>query len=503
MLRERKIKQKKFSLIGLALLAFTCVCSPKIKQESVLGYRIENNEVVFEFDKTQYSSASQNHKKGKIDFSELKIDQVAVSGEFNGWSQDGWRMVRINENIFQLRKKLSDFEDKMSWQYKFIINENYWVEPPHYIKNRIHIYDPSKGKEYENMLMILPSLKGNTVFKLKGFNTAEEIYLSGSFNNWDTHKHKFGIEKGEWVCRVNLDSGKHFYKFIVDGHWMIDPANPNTEYDRDGNLNSVLYITDEPKPQKPKTDSVLPTNRPLTRFELYGFAQAKNVVLTGSFDSWSKKKYQMERVDSVWKIDLPLPDGKFEYKFLVDGNWMRDPKNPVYSGFPPYDNSVITVGKPDTFRLEGFKNANKVVLSGTFVDWSENKIQAKLINGVWLATVFLESGKHHYKFIVDGEWILDPKNPLKEKTDYVNSVYFKGNTVFEYRLPAQEVFLTGTFNQWEKLKDKMVFDGKKWIYKLNLLPGVYSYRFWVDGKAVADPKNPQQDAFGNSVLKVE
>ena len=35
-------------------------------------------------------------------------------------------------------------------------------------------------------------------------------------------------------------------------------------------------------------------------------------------------------------------------------------------------------------------------------------------DGKWVMKVYLPQGKTRYKFIVDGEWMIDPKNPLWE-----------------------------------------------------------------------------------------
>jgi CubicO group peptidase (beta-lactamase class C family) len=85
-----------------------------------------------------------------------------------------------------------------------------------------------------------PSLQGNTTFRLKGYPNARIVNLAGSFNDWKPGALVCGKENAEWVCRVNLEPGKYFYKFIVDGDWIIDPANPVTEGDGNGNTNSVL-----------------------------------------------------------------------------------------------------------------------------------------------------------------------------------------------------------------------------------------------------------------------
>jgi hypothetical protein len=87
-----------------------------------------------------------------------------------------------------------------------------------------------------------PSLKGNTEFKLKGYSEALVVALAGTFNNWNQSQFICGREGEEWICRIDLEPGKHAYKFIVDGNWLLDPANPNTEDDDYGIKNSVIVI---------------------------------------------------------------------------------------------------------------------------------------------------------------------------------------------------------------------------------------------------------------------
>jgi dienelactone hydrolase len=87
-----------------------------------------------------------------------------------------------------------------------------------------------------------PSLTGNTTFRLKGFQNASVVALAGNFNNWNPRQLFFGKENGQWVCRIDLAPGKYLYKFVVDGEWIIDPENPTSEGDGNGNTNSVLVV---------------------------------------------------------------------------------------------------------------------------------------------------------------------------------------------------------------------------------------------------------------------
>ena len=88
-----------------------------------------------------------------------------------------------------------------------------------------------------------PSLKGNTTFKLKGFEDAFTVTLVGTFNGWNTKQLFFGKENGQWVCRLDLAPGKYLYKFAVDGQWILDPENPLKEHDGRGDTYSVLLKT--------------------------------------------------------------------------------------------------------------------------------------------------------------------------------------------------------------------------------------------------------------------
>jgi hypothetical protein len=92
--------------------------------------------------------------------------------------------------------------------------------------------------------LVLPpaSLKGNTVFRLKGHADARVVAVAGTFNNWNQSQMLFGKEGDGWVCRIDLAPGKYTYKFIIDGDWILDPDNPTTEDDERGFTNSVLVV---------------------------------------------------------------------------------------------------------------------------------------------------------------------------------------------------------------------------------------------------------------------
>jgi len=77
-----------------------------------------------------------------------------------------------------------------------------------------------------------------------------------------------------------------------------------------------------------------------------------------------------------------------------------------------------------TFRLKGHAEASVVALSGSFNNWSQSQLLFGREGGEWVCRVDLEPGVYQYKFVVDGEWLLDPSNPqtAEDEAGNVNNV---------------------------------------------------------------------------------
>ena len=123
-----------------------------------------------------------------------------------------------------------------------------------------------------------------------------------------------------------------------------------------------------------------------------------------------------------------------------------------------------------------------------------------------------------YRYIVDGSWIADPLNPsfvqkigggmislmpmpAKRKIPSVSPLidgdedgHAKVVTFLYQADPGEEVFLAGSFNNWDPfmypLTENPVIPGKYEI-KIRLLPGRYQYNYYYRGRRVKDPLNAQ------------
>lgn len=72
---------------------------------------------------------------------------------------------------------------------------------------------------------------------------------------------------------------------------------------------------------------------------------ARDVKIVGNFTDWETSPISMKKnLLGIWKASINLTPGRYEYKFLVDGEWKNDPRclNCVPNNFGSY-NCVIEV----------------------------------------------------------------------------------------------------------------------------------------------------------------
>ncbi len=53
--------------------------------------------------------------------------------------------------------------------------------------------------------------------------------------------------------------------------------------------------------------------------------EAKEVYLTGEFNHWVTHSLPMKKdKDGIWKTEIKLPPGRYEYKYFADSAWVED-----------------------------------------------------------------------------------------------------------------------------------------------------------------------------------
>lgn len=314
----------------------------------------------------------------------LNAKEVYLSGTFNRWSTTQMPMAR-SDSGWTIKLKLKPGK----YLYKFII-DGQWVPAPF---NRQY---GSDGNIHDNSVVFC----FNHTFVLKGYKNAKEVYVTGSFNGWDPRGLRMFKTNYGWVFPMYLREGTHAYKFLVDGVWMTDPLNKMVVADGAGHFNSLIGIG----------DTVL--------FRLKGYSSSKNVVVTGNFNGWNAVGLKMSKTSDGWQFPYVLSSGNYEYKFVVDGNWITDPANPYTVGFGATKNSFVAVRANHTFIFEDKAGINSVLVTGSFNGWNRDGYRMVLKDRQWTFPIRLKPGKYTYKFIVNGKWVLDPRNELWEENEY-------------------------------------------------------------------------------------
>ena len=86
----------------------------------------------------------------------------------------------------------------------------------------------------------------------------------------------------------------------------------------------------------------------LVRFAISA-PEARSVALVGDFNGWARSGTELfaSEVAGVWTITLPLPPGRHQYAFLIDGErWVVDPTAGIVSDDFGTETSVVTVSGP-------------------------------------------------------------------------------------------------------------------------------------------------------------
>lgn len=72
----------------------------------------------------------------------------------------------------------------------------------------------------------------------------QTIFVAGDFNGWNPSAKQLLDAHGDgvYVARCLILPGRHEYKFIVNGEWILDPANQERSCNERGDWNNVLIV---------------------------------------------------------------------------------------------------------------------------------------------------------------------------------------------------------------------------------------------------------------------
>ncbi|MEX1188900.1 MAG: glycogen-binding domain-containing protein [Bacteroidia bacterium] len=311
--------------------------------------------------------------------------EIILSGSFNQWSTHDLKLKRKDDG-WETTVKLPVGKHL----YKYIVDGK-WVSDKN---NNLEEQD---GYGERNSVYYMT----NHEFRFNPGVDYKKVFLSGSFVDWNPKSIRMIHDKfGSYKLPVYLVDGTYSYKFVADSKWYSDDLNPNKVEDGNAGFNSVISL-----------------GNPYL-FKLIDYPNAESVFLAGDFNDWNPTELALSRNGSKWELPYVLAPGNYQYKFVVDNEWISDPSAELnVDDGVGNKNSLLIIQPNSTFNLTGYPNAKEVYLTGSFNDWSENSFKMKGNGSKWTFQLYLDPGKYTYKFIVDGNWIRDPENELWEENE--------------------------------------------------------------------------------------
>lgn len=474
MRRAITIIRKRAISCCMAMLLLACLQTNA--QVPVKSYTVKNGKMFIALGK-DIQKPSLDSFISKYELYDLDLQACISTGITDTLKKMGWKVDIDNNEMFVISKPLFSADNLNNVADKIIFTQNGNDVSP---QAQAHFgYNRFKNKA--------PFTVADSVvtFFLRGNTNAGKVLLAGSFTNWQTGALPMTRTDSGWTTNVKLATGKHLYKFVIDGNWSVDRDNVNVENDGMGNDNSVYYKTNH-------------------TFSLEGYANAKKVYLAGSFNEWRDRNLLMLHTATGWALPVYLPEGTHTYRFIADGIWFSDPANAdkVPNEFNEF-NSVVRIGKPYLFKVDGYLDAKKVVLFGSFNNWKENELYMNKTATGWELPYTIGPGNYEYRLKIDGK--------LSSDSITRSNLVLVIQPNFTFRLKgyekARKVCLSGDINNWNPASFQMKREGDEWVFKAHLNKGKCRYKFVVDGKWILDPANKlwEQNEYGtgNSVLWID
>lgn len=102
------------------------------------------------------------------------------------------------------------------------------------------------------------------------------------------------------------------------------------------------------KQRSPKPAAVEPPENIPIEFVL-DMPKARSVAVAGNFNNWDPSQTPLRTTDrGVWRAMVPMPVGRYEYRFVVDGQWFNDPSATESTPNPFGSENSIKIVKPPT-----------------------------------------------------------------------------------------------------------------------------------------------------------
>lgn len=134
-------------------------------------------------------------------------------------------------------QEIRPMDSSLTRWWIFLLQARFYI-----MKRKRRIMQTTQTITTKSRIIPPPVKTKQTTFKVKAIPGAE-VFLAGSFNNWDPSKTRMKQNgDGSYAVKVRIPPGKHEYKFLVNGTWQVDPDCGQWVSNGFGSLNSVIEV---------------------------------------------------------------------------------------------------------------------------------------------------------------------------------------------------------------------------------------------------------------------
>ncbi|MBN3035854.1 MAG: hypothetical protein JW861_09735 [Bacteroidales bacterium] len=112
------------------------------------------------------------------------------------------------------------------------------------------------GDHTYDILVRAPRKVSHTFVFDPGGETLRAVQIAGEMNGWNPAAGHMDFTEGIWKLEMWLNPGRYQYQMVVDGNWILDPANPDSADNNMGGYNSVVDIGLAEDSEKPRLSTI-------------------------------------------------------------------------------------------------------------------------------------------------------------------------------------------------------------------------------------------------------
>lgn len=140
-------------ILTWALLAAASLAPSRSHAAAPLGVVVQADTVVFRFKPSRFRMVVSHASSRWMRLRDLSIREVTVAGPWNQWSTDAWPL-HARKGFYELRCPLNAVADRDTVFFKFVVNGQWWVQPPPDAPNQLNA---GLGDTTMNLFFVRPS----------------------------------------------------------------------------------------------------------------------------------------------------------------------------------------------------------------------------------------------------------------------------------------------------------------------------------------------------------